>query len=128
MPDKLPFSRAAWPDRASAGPQPIPIEGVAQVFANEECTEYPTVGREYNDFYVRLNRSFAFDDAISLGGGQMAVSTPISEAPDDPFYVRLYDDYFSPDRAESFSEGEVVQCHSDEAFSFLSSYLVVFNE
>lgn len=58
----------------------------------------------------------------------LIINTPTTESPSDQYSVSVYEDFFSSDQAESFSEGEVVRCHYDDALPFDSSYPVVFND
>lgn len=97
------------------GPTPIPVEGDVQVFADPECTRYPS--GEVNTVYVRINvpwvgmnSGWVVGDFTDAGSCFVAIS-PNDENPDDPYVTLVYNDYFSAVEGP-YTAGQVVEAYS----------------
>lgn len=70
----------------------------------------PVVGEVYENLYVQLHRDYGFDQGYVEPSGQMVVSTPEEQYPDDPYYVSLYVDWISEEYHNPLSNGDVIEC------------------
>lgn len=92
----------------------IEPEGVAQVFASADCRRYAT--GVVDSVYVRLNRSFGFNDIVSYGevsqhSEYLRVYTPTTEYPDDCYSVECWGDFINEGN-NGYTAGQIVLCHS----------------
>lgn len=93
-------------------PQPIAPVGKVQVFANPQCTAY--ADGQNREVWVRLNQAFGYDDAIVWGYSSsynyLAVFTPSTENPTDPYCIDVWVDWHSEEFTEPFTNGQIIKC------------------
>lgn len=101
------------------GPTPIPVEGDVQVFADPECTRYPS--GEVDTIYVRINVPWVgLDSGWEVGDTGdsstyfLAIS-PYSDAPDDPYTFMCWVDYFALEDGP-YVAGQIVEAKASEAY------------
>lgn len=113
-------------------PTPIAVAGAIQVFADENCTRY--ADGTQNEVYVRLNRSFGYNDAKEWGGypntgASLTVDTPNSQAPSNMYHIACWMDLNSEDYSNEFTAGQVVKCEVPLAyFDVVSNPQVIFRD
>lgn len=94
------------------GPTPIPVEGDVQVFADPECTRYPS--GEVETLYVRINVPWVgLNSGWTVGGPDDMSSffvaySPNDEYPDDPYNFIVYIDFYSTVDGP-YTAGQVVE-------------------
>ncbi len=106
-------------------PQPIAPVGKVQVFANPQCTAY--ADGTSADVWVRLNQDFGFNDE-TMWGYELAIFTPTSEYPSDPYSITWYAD-FTTDTNEPYVSGQIVKLSfvRDGVFdSYINNPQVIF--
>ena len=92
------------------GPTPIPVEGDVQVFADPECTRYPSGVVE--TVYVRINVPWVgLNSGWVVGNSEdnfFQAFSPDDDVPDDPYQFSVYIDYNSAEDGP-YTAGQVVE-------------------
>ena len=103
-----------------ASPGPTPTTYAIEVFTDEQCTERPVNGQDYTELYVKLNRDFGVDDAITYGTGDNTcqVITDTTEDPTIGYRIYLYVDFISAGYQFPLEAGDVLRVLNDNPSGF----------
>ena len=106
----------------------IPVEGDVQVFADPECTEYADGTKM--PVYVRVNVPWVLDGDWQVGSSNtfFGAYSPTTQYPEDPFAIRLWEDFASGDKSEPYERGQVVEVTGDEGYLPVSNPTVIFSK
>lgn len=88
--------------------QVIPVEGVAQVFADEGCTRYADGSSD--TVYIRINENFGFNEQREWEGSPnelLAIYTPTTARPNDGYGITLWADWGDQGIDEPITSGSV---------------------
>lgn len=115
--------------RAIRTPEPMPVEGDVQIFADPECTQYAT--GEVDTVYVRINVPWnGLDSGWAVGnsmkpGTCFVANSPTPEDPNDPYAIFVYVDYMSTVEGP-YEAGQVVEAKIDSALD-ITNFQKVFS-
>ena len=114
----------------SPTPQPIPVEGDVQIFADQECTRY--ADGSVATVYARVNVPWGIDEGWETGGSLQPASAfiagaPTAEYPDDPYSMGVWVSWVSADYVLPFEPGQVVALTPYESTVPVASPTVVFS-
>lgn len=113
-----------------APPEPIPVEGDIQIFANPECTEYAT-GNEYK-VYARINVPWGFNGGWTKHsveqGGNLDCYAPATQAPDDVYSMLLWYDWNATDSQTPYNVGEIVELTASDVGLSVENPVCVFSK
>lgn len=117
------------PQPTPPSPSVIPAEGVAQVFADEGCTQYYD-GSQTNHVFVRVNRAFGYgEDFVTPSdpvSGHIQIAGPSSEFPEDQFGISVYVDYTSDQLGTNIDAGTVVECSTLETVTITDPVTIFY--
>ena len=85
---------------------PIPVQGDVQIFADEDCTQYPTIGESYTTLYARVNVPWGMNEGWSIIG-IFGAEAPSTEYPTEVYMIE-FRDFESENRNTPFETGEVL--------------------
>lgn len=96
----------------------IPVQGDIQIFADRECSAYPT--GEVTQLYARLNTGLNVGGKKTWGSygsplTYLAVTAPSTENPGDPYSVTFAVDFMSGDLEGPIAPGTIVVLQSSSA-------------
>ena len=110
------------------GPTPIPVEGDVQVFADPECTRYPS--GEVDMVYVRINVPWGYNDSWYVSDDDEVIlfsaGAPGPSLPDELYTIWVWEQFLA-DSSVAYTAGQIVPVPSQTGSSVdVSTYQFVF--